>query len=349
MAADVLLYNALNDLNAGKRAQVAALDSQIAAKATECAGYESTIATNSVAIVNHAGPEHPELWGLIPTQPEAGGNFDSGFKVCDTSGYYRCGSSCTWTVPAGVTCARFQIWGSGAGTGSSCCCGWTHIGPSGAYASVIIPVTEGDTYTLCGGCAYCCYGTRGQVTVQGCPSYVTGTGLTNFCAEGGKAGMFCEMKVRCSMALICCNYCIYSAGSACICTTGTDVCIEGNQGGYTCSNSAGAVNIRKSCAMYYGSAASGTVYGIQGAYHLTSEGNGAVLCVRHAPVYGFPNDSCCHCCIATSGRAGLERSACAGYMQIPSAGGWAAFTCAGCATHCGDAGRMGMVCVSWKS
>ena len=101
--------------------------------------------------------------------------------------------------------------------------------------------------------------------------------------------------------------------------------------------------------MYYGSAASGTVYGIQGAYHLTQEGNGAALCVRHAPIYGFPNESCCHCCIGVSGREGINRSACAGYMQIPGAGGWAGFTCGGQNTNCGDAGRMGMVCVSWKA
>ena len=46
----------------------------------------------------------------------------NGFKVCDVSGYFRCGNSCTWSVPSGVTRATFQSWASGGGTGSNCCC-----------------------------------------------------------------------------------------------------------------------------------------------------------------------------------------------------------------------------------
>ncbi len=349
MAADVLLYNALNDLNASKRAQVTDLDSQISTQTTLCQGYQSTIDAGALGLANNAGPKHPELWSLIKTQPEAGGNFDSGFKVCDTSGYYRCGSSCTWVVPAGVTCARFQIWGAGAGSGGPCCCGWGTIGPSGAYASVIMTVTPGDSYVLCGGCAYCCYTSRAQNTTQGCPSYVTGNGLSNFCAEGGKSSMYCEMRVRCSLATICCNNCTWAAGSACLCSSGSVVCIYNNQGGYNCGESSGALAIRKSCTTFYGSATGATVYGIQGAYHLTQAHNGANLCVRHAPIYGFPNESCCACCMDQAGRAGLNRAACAGYMQIPGAGGWAPFSCGGQTSECGDSGRMGMVCVSWKA
>lgn len=353
MAADVLLYNALNATNKAKRAAVAAVESQISAKNTECSGYESTINTNKVALANQAGPENPSLWSLFPTQPEEGGDFDSGFMVCDTTVVKRCDSSCVWTVPAGVTCARFQVWGAGAGTASSCCCGWTHIGPTGAYASVIIPVTPGDTYTLCGGCAYCCYGARGQVSAQGCPSYVTGNGLTNFCAEGGKSGMYCEMKVRgqCganNTPTFCA--CIYqSAGSNCICTTGSDVCITLNHGGYSCSDKASGMRVSRSCANFYGSATNGTVYGTRGAYNFIQPGPGAVICVRHAPIYGFPSESCCACCIASSDRAGCQRKAEDGYMNIPGAGGWSSYTCNGCNVHCGDAGRMGAVCVSWKS
>lgn len=348
MAADVLLYNALNDQNATKRNQITELDSQIATQNTLCQGYQANIDAGTISIANNAGPKHPELWDLIPTQPEAGGNFDTGFKVCDTSGYYRCDSSCTWVVPAGVTCARFQIWGAGAGSGGPCCCGWTHIGPSGAFASVIMPVTPGDSYVLCGGCAYCCYTSHGQNNTEGCPSYVTGNGLSNFCAVGGKSSMFCEMKVRCAKATICCNYCVYAAGNSCLCNTGSDVCITDNQGGSNCGETHGALAIRKSCSGYYGTATGATVYGIQGAYHLTQPHNGANICIRHAPIYGFPSESCCACCMDQTGRGGLNRSACAGYMQIPGAGGWAAFSCGGSDSG-GDSGRMGMVCVSYKA
>lgn len=351
MAADVLLYNALTERNRAKRAEVTAIDTQIATLNTQCANAITTVAANKKAIINAAGARHPEFWSMIPTQPEAGGNFDSGFKVCDTSGYYRCGNSCSWTVPSGVTCARFQIWGAGAITASSCCCGFSPIGATGAYASVIMPVTAGNTYTLCGGCAYCCYAARGQTTVQSCPSYVTGSGLSNFCAEGGKAGVFCEMKVRGSCGVNACNYCIYQAGSSCICTSGSDVCMHDNQGGYTCTYYDGSgLNIIGACNTYQGTATTGDIYGIRGAYHKLAEmGGGVEICIKHAPIYGFESSSGCHCCISTPGVAGYNRSACSGYMQIPGGGGWAGFTCAGCNTHCGDAGRMGMVCVSWKS
>ena len=349
MAADVLLYNALNEANKVKRDRIATLDAQIAAKNTECQGYINTISNNRKALVNVAGARRPELWGLIPTQPEVGGDFDSGLKVCDESGYYRCGKDCTWAVPAGVSCVRFQIWGAGAGTSSSCCCGFVPIGASGAYASVIMPVTAGDSYVLCAGCAYCCYANNAQMTVQSCPSYVTGNGLTNFCAEGGKSGTYCEMRARGSCGNEQCGYCIYMGGSACICNTGSDVCIYNNQGGYSCAENPSAMDVHNACNTYYGTATSADVYGIQGAYHMQQDTQGAIFCIRHAPIYGFPNESCCACCIAEAARAGLDRAACAGYMQIPGAGGWAGYTCAGCYQSCGDAGRMGMICVSWKA
>ena len=47
----------------------------------------------------------------------------NGFKVCDTSGYYRCGADCNWCVPAGVDKVLFQVWAPGGGTSTNCCCG----------------------------------------------------------------------------------------------------------------------------------------------------------------------------------------------------------------------------------
>ena len=93
-------------------------------------------------------------WCKIPQMTGATGSV----KVCDASGYYRCGASCTWTVPAGVTCAQFQLWGPGGGSMAPCCCGLQPFGSTGAYATAIMPVTAGNVYTLCAGCAQCCTG-----------------------------------------------------------------------------------------------------------------------------------------------------------------------------------------------
>lgn len=116
---------------------------------------------------------------------------------CSRVTEFPCMGSCTWTVPSGVTRATFEIWGGGGGGAAKCCCACYHSGPGGAgggYARTSITVAPGATYSICvggggmqcvgGACAYhwCCYGN------PGCTSYVTGTGLSNFCATGGDGG-----------------------------------------------------------------------------------------------------------------------------------------------------------------
>ena len=59
--------------------------------------------------------------------------------------YFRCGASCNWTVPSGVTCARFQIWGVGEVLVLVAVVDHLMV-DLGAYASVIIPVSPGDTH-----------------------------------------------------------------------------------------------------------------------------------------------------------------------------------------------------------
>ena len=63
-------------------------------------------------------PADVTLWSneLLPMCITSGGTV---LNVCDTSGYYRCGVCCLWTVPAGVTRAQFQLWGAGAGSGQA--------------------------------------------------------------------------------------------------------------------------------------------------------------------------------------------------------------------------------------
>jgi len=111
------------------------------------------------------------------------------------------GYTTTWTVPTGVCSVTFEIWGGGGGGGSvgGCyCCGAGFGGGGGAYSrSGTIDTTPGTTYTICAGYGgsgggkgssnwinsnLCCCGCRGGCT------FVTGTGLSNFCAEGGWGG-----------------------------------------------------------------------------------------------------------------------------------------------------------------
>jgi len=97
---------------------------------------------------------------------------------------------CQWCVPAGTSCITFHIWGAGGGGAGACCCQQGVPGGSGAYAYKSISATPGDTYDLCAGwngicCSRTCRGCRGYT------SYITGNGLSNFCAEGGYGGKSC--------------------------------------------------------------------------------------------------------------------------------------------------------------
>ncbi len=110
-----------------------------------------------------------------------------------------------WIVPGGVSTATFHIWGGGgSGAGANCC--MTGVsGGSGAYAFKTVSVTPGECYRTCfeGYTRYCCtndtIATGSSVNGQAAPylmyglrgmkTYVTGTGLTNFCAEGGNPGV----------------------------------------------------------------------------------------------------------------------------------------------------------------
>jgi len=283
------------------------------------------------------------MWCLIPTLPATGCAWSAGLKVCDTSGYFRSGFCCQWTVPGGVTCARFQIWGAGAGTGYGCCCSFTPFGGTGAYASVIIPVTAGNTYTLCSGCAMCCCATAGgSHCANGCPSFVTGTNLSNFCAEGGEGALYCQLLTRCVDGAIN-GYCMFLGG--CICGNNS-VCKQiSTPFGLACFDA--MFPMMSSCRTYYGSATGGTVYGIRGSFGMISTNCDNSICVLDAPVYGFPSLSCCSCCHTQNSAGGWCRSAFAGYRQYPGGGGTSMIQCAGSASEAGDSGRMGMVCVSY--
>ena len=364
MAVDVLTYNALAEINQGLRAKIAELDASITALEGGGGGGGTTLSDPQRAVAASQG-WHGQLWCAIPKTAASGASWTGGVTVCDTSGYYRCGASCTWTVPSGVTCARFQIWGAGGASGIGCCCGYGIAGGTGAYASVIIPVTAGQSYTLCAGCAYCCFpGFNAQVN-PGCQSYVQGAGLTNFCAMGGEG---CLFKRGCSHG--CQGWCIMEADfrsqvGCCLRWMGMcpinqpgymDVCLSTHVDAYAWPRERNRMHfpmIRSSERKYYGSATNGSVYGYNGMYpqFFTGDSSGMRVCSTHPPVYGWlgccdylgsSKDGC------TYSIGGCCHSAYNGFGQVPSRGGSYVMKCGGyTSTPCGDAGKFGMVCVSY--
>lgn len=137
-------------------------------------------------------------------------------SLCETNNQTRFGGvnspgvfKWNWIVPAGVNTATFHIWGGGGSGAPSHCCMSGVPGGSGAYAFKTVSVTPGECYTACyeGAERYCCtdlssQAVGSQTTDNACPwimyglrgmkAYVNGTGLTNFCVEGGNPGV-----VRC--------------------------------------------------------------------------------------------------------------------------------------------------------
>ncbi len=296
----------------------------------------------------------PKYWNCIPT----GDGWIGGIKVCDATGYYRCGCSCTWTVPSGITCARFQLWGAGGGSSASRNYGDSPFGSTGAYASAIMPVTAGQSYTICAGCAYCCYATYGSYgRVGGCPSWVQGPGLCHFCAEGGQGNL------RNRNAMMGSRYqyrftdqCCGDAGG-CLCEYGNHVCNQQN-----CSICKGPMKFTAG-SMYNGCmtcpdiyteenlSENSIIYGIRGIWSQYCHQINKYGYDIHPPIYGFEMSTQCCQTWTTGSCCGRTFSAWGGSyncLRFPSAGGWGTYMNSGSDGSCGDAGKFGMVCVSYK-
>lgn len=272
---------------------------------------------------------------------------NNGFKVCDTSGNFRCGSTCAWTVPAGVTNVQFQLWGAGGGTSSQCCCGGAPFGPTGAYAVIKMNVSAGEAYTLCAGCARCCYATQTTPGLCGNPSWVTGPGLC-ICADGGVSCMnFWAQDIKAvgsgdnstqglpHFSLCAANSC--AGWNFCWDTLNddTDICHAFSRQTWhmTCTDPTRNVE----------------VYGINGMWpsmFISQEGLTNTYSVS-APVFGFENATCCKVWTPLS-EPGVCFQANQGVQQGPSFGGFATVSQSNTNACCGDAGGMGMICVSWN-
>ena len=135
----------------------------------------------------------------------------------------HCGSTCQdhstsynyyrypqWCIPDNVCDVIFEVWGAGGGGGSSCCCSRGIPAGAGAYAWKRL------TGASLAGCVYDIHiGTPGcgrqgsQCGQMGNPSYVTGYGLSNFCAKGGGAGCSCCFLCCCTWRAMCLSSCPY--------------------------------------------------------------------------------------------------------------------------------------------
>ncbi len=121
-----------------------------------------------------------------------------------------------WKVPNGTNSIKFEVLGGGGPGGSGAGDYEMPVGgQGGGYAAKTITsfnadFSDGDLFTLCAGgtsqcscCCHCCMATR-----QGCTSFATGPGLTNFCAVGGLGGHTMDNKQSdcydCHMMTQCC-------------------------------------------------------------------------------------------------------------------------------------------------
>ena len=214
---------------------------------------------------------------------------------------------------------------------------------------------------MCAGCAYCCYGCFTNVQA-GADSYVTGPGLSNFCAQGGD-NCYCRMVkdygicmgLACTYNQFwCCQFmglCPIQQNDLCLCDN-----IPASNYGYGRSHNRMACPIiYNSNIKFHGSATGGDVYGYDGMYSQYSVHNSLGWCVKYPPVYGWlgcwDNGRCSctqeGCCLWNSGCC---RKAENGYRYVPSHPGALTIKCGGHTNDpFGDSGRMGFVCVSWKS
>ena len=345
---DVLAYSAFNAQKLYE-SEISQKSSCAATKCTETVAAQTLASsftpqgacwTQSIEPCLIREPYRTAFWACIPSLSSPTG----GLRIWDSAGgNFSQGICCLWTVPAGATCARFQIWGAGGNSSASACCGGSPFGSTGAYASAIIPVTAGNTYTLCAGCVYCCWSYCGSDGRRpGCSSFVIGPGLSNFCANGGegKLGSWMAHYGKASHWRV--SFHTSPDAGSCICCCGTSYCFINS-----CATCGEIPHIPG--ATYHGTTTSGSlVYGIRGMWPRICYDTNHFGYQIHPPIYCFEN--CTQCCQTwTSGCiVGGCRKACCGCLQVPSAGGWAHIAMAGSNYQCGDMGRAGQVCVEFK-
>lgn len=369
MAVDVLTYNELvKDVNNLRDVCVPAANATYSALGTANGSANGTASSfissplksqcygPRLSCSLHACPWDCTLWSKVPSL----NSVTSGFAVCDAT-YTHCGVCCVFTVPAGATFIRFQLWGAGGASFGPMCCGLGMPAGTGAYASVIIPAVPGCVYTICAGCALCCYlycSGSSYTQGSGCQSFVTGYGLCNFCADGGESNPY-NMIQRYTA-------CEPTGSGVCVISSAETMRTVGFKGTYygfcMCSNgsfcNAGncymgfMIPYTTTCKTYYGIVTTPTnschyVTGIPGMISCMC-GNGCqVIYFGHPPVFG-----CCSAqgCSYAAGPGQLTNAqACAfGVVCAFGAGALASSAAAG-TFYCGGMGAGGAVCVQYTT
>jgi hypothetical protein len=352
---DVLLYSAFNaqkyltdqvtDKQTCYNTKLVETNDQVSAAANFTAETACWFTTIEPALLKN--PAQLNYWPCIPT----GSGWTGGFQVCDSTSYFYCGQCCAWTVPAGVTCARFQIWGPGSGSSGAQCCGGSPFGSSGAYASVIIPVVQNSTYTLCAGCAcQCCAQMNSGNRGIGVPSYVVGPGLNNFCAQVGTGQIGSWMNVYGKTTSYKLGYYTGNLFGSCICGGGNAYCFNGS-----CATCGEIPHLPG--ATYHGTTdyPGIPVYGIRGMSPKICFDTNHYGYQYHAPIYGFESTSCCGITWTSSWVSNYNCKTCCGNLhRVPGSGGWGMIAMGGTPSYagrpcrCGKPGKAGMVCVSYK-
>lgn len=316
-----------------------------------------------------------QLWAMVPELQ--GSNIQTFTLSCvsnnsgGTGDVSPCYQTSTWTVPTGAKIARFMIWGAGAGSGTPNCCGFAPSGATGAFASVIMSVTPGETYNISVGssasgcqCNCGCQSWIQQGCYNGNKTFITGPGLTNFCAEGGDANIYEGMKARaCSAGCTtyinnaCCKFYPIRHGCAtensiccggCICCSSW-VCHFGYGAGPGCCVNAQGSYTRSA----YGSSDRGVVWtipSIYGGHYHDSNLYSAIIAnipyqpgattASNFPYTWFPTTSTCHAW-------GIGIGVTSGNIACAGAGGFGATAFGGCTQAMGDRGRGGAACIQW--
>lgn len=240
---------------------------------------------------------------------------------------YDRGNICYWCVPANTTTMTISLWGGGGAGASNAGCYQGTPGGAGAYAYKTIEATPGDCYLVSVGHGgqYTCTSCIG---CQGGTSYATGSGLTNFCAEGGFGGLVQQ----------CCYY--------------GKCCISGPNGeGWF------YMGRENCCAMYYG--ADGGAPGLPGFWmNYCGCGSDTNNCwIKQGVPYpgGILSAEGGHNLIRIQGQAcNQEWADCTligfggrRFRGDPGRGGMSATTCGGGAC-CGQPGGPGMIRIEYR-
>lgn len=272
--------------------------------------------------------------------------------------HWNCGASCTWTVPDGVTCAQFQLWGPGAPGGAISCCGVSPFGATGTYSTMAIPVCPGEQYYLYAGCTCCCSRCQGH-QCYGESSYVSGPGLHNFCTYPGEQNLlcmymnsgymdYCQLKCCPPMCLCWCQFWCMA-----------QIC-PGIHIPMPCGVNAGyGTSTRLNSSKLYSIPSMGSTIEVKSCYCYY---DACAVYICNSPIIGLDHNACSNSCVVfgypytntgfrtCQGGCGYRMSASSNieayYANIAGMGGWAGYSCStGC--QCSDIGQGGMIRVTW--